>query len=155
MIHFEAFEKQTANRQRSWSRPQLNILMILPVATFILISISFESRFPLKFILGEFWHFYSFEHWAEKENILWLGSWELTHLGFFVLLLLWVVTQNFSSQFHTLDYNTRFYGLTRQSRCNSRLRASFSHLAINKLRQLLRIFPWRAIKVRHFLLNLG
>ena len=89
--------------------------MILPVATFILISISFESRFPLKFILGEFWHFYNFEHWAEKENILWLGSWELTHLGFFVLLLLWVVTQNFSSQFHTLDYNTRFYGLTLQS----------------------------------------
>ena len=67
MIHFEAFEKQQTDKEEGrlvvqLARPQLNILMILPVATFILISISFESRFPLKFILGEFWHFYNFEH---------------------------------------------------------------------------------------------
>lgn len=123
MIHFEAFEKQQTDKEEGrlvqLARPQLNILMILPVATFILISISFESRFPLKFILGEFWHFYNFEHWVERQrkNILWLLSAAVKKklLGFFVLLLLWVVTQNFSSQFHTLDYNTRFYGLTLQS----------------------------------------
>ena len=72
--------------------------------------------FSIKVYLG--WILALLQLWAlsrERENILWLGSWELTHLGFFVLLLLWVVTQNFSSQFHTLDYNTRFYGLTLQS----------------------------------------
>ena len=117
MIHFEAFEKQQTDKEEGrlvvqLARPQLNILMILPVATFILISISFESRFPLKFILGEFWHFYNFEHW---ERTFYGSAVKKKLLGFFVLLLLWVVTQKFSSQFHTLDYNTRFYGLTLQS----------------------------------------
>ena len=117
--------------------------------------ITFSIKVYLGWILAllQLWALSRAEHSREREHFM-ASKLGAHYLGFFVLLLLWVVTQNFSSQFHTLDYNTRFYGLTRQSGLSSRLRASFSHLAINKLRQLLRIFPWRAIKVRHFLLNL-
>ena len=68
--------------------------------------------FSIKVYLG--WILALLQLWALRKRTFY-GSARKKKLGFFVLLLLWVVTQNFSSQFHTLDYNTRFYGLTLQS----------------------------------------
>ena len=78
--------------------------------------ITFSIKVYLGWILAllQLWALSRAEHSREREHFM-ASKLGAHYLGFFVLLLLWVVTQNFSSQFHTLDYNTRFYGLTRQS----------------------------------------